>query len=198
MIWAIILAAGESRRMGQPKQLLPYGRSTVIETVIGNVLRSAADNTLVVLGASSRKIRPLASKFPVHITRNPLYRAGMLSSVQWGIRHLPSDARAALVFLGDQPWITPDTADRVISAYRKTGKGLVLPVYKKGGGHPLLVDMKYRQAISVLDSGIGLKKIVSLYPADVLRVSVPFPRILDDLDTPGDYRRRVLRHRPKS
>jgi len=198
MISAVILAAGESRRMGQPKQLLPYGRSTVIETVIENVLRSAVDYTLVVLGASSRSIRPLISKYPVHITRNPLYRSGMLSSVRWGIRHLPSDVRAALVFLGDQPWITPEIVDRMISAYRKTGKGLVFPVYDKGGGHPLLVDLKYRQAIAVLDSGIGLKEIVSLYPADVLRVSVPFPGILDDLDTPGDYRRHVLRHRPKS
>jgi molybdenum cofactor cytidylyltransferase len=198
MIWAVILAAGESRRMGQPKQLLPCGRSTVIETVIENVLRSAVDHTLVVLGASSRKIRPLVSKFPVHFTRNPLYRAGMLSSVKWGIRHLPPDARAALVFLGDQPWITPDTVDRVISAYRKKGKGLVLPVYDGGGGHPLLLDMKYRQAISVLDSRVGLKEIVALYPADVLRVSVPCPDILEDLDTPGDYRRLVFRHRPKS
>jgi len=99
MIWAVVLAAGESKRMGEPKQLLPFGRTTVIETVLENILASAVDKTLVVLGAHSELVEPAIKRFPMVMTMNPGFQAGMLSSVQWGIRRLPRDARAALIFL---------------------------------------------------------------------------------------------------
>lgn len=188
MIWAVILAAGESKRMGEPKQLLPFGASTVIETVIENILRSSAEKTLVVLGAGHERMRSVIEKFPVDITVNPHFRRGMLSSVQWGIRRLPRQARAALVFLGDQPWISQKIIDGIIDAFKETGKGLVLPVYKNSGGHPLLIDLKYRDTIGRLSADMGLRELLSLYPEDIARVSVENPEILRDMDTPGDYK----------
>ena len=188
MIWGVILAAGESKRMGEPKQLLPFGTSTVIETVIDNVLRSSAEKTLVVLGAGHKRVRAVIKKFPVDITVNPHFQRGMLSSVQLGIRRLPGDARAALIFLGDQPWIATKTVDSVIDAYKTTGKGLVLPWYKNAGGHPLLIDLKYRDAIARLNPDKGLRELLSLYPEDITRVRIENPDILRDLDTPEDYK----------
>jgi len=187
MIWAVVLAAGEAKRMGEPKQLLPFGRTTVIETVLENILASAVDKTLVVLGAHCERIKPAIKRFPVVVTVNPGFAAEMLSSVQWGICHLPQDARAALVFLGDQPWISPKIIDRVISEYNAADRGLILPVYENSGGHPLLIDLKYRREIGRLSADIGLKELLSRHPEDILRVEIDDPNILRDMDKPADY-----------
>jgi molybdenum cofactor cytidylyltransferase len=187
MIWALLLAAGESKRMGTPKQLLPFGRTTVIETALEHILASAADRTLVVLGAVHDRLEPLLKRFPVSLTVNPDFREGMLSSVRWGIRHLPPDAGAALICLGDQPWITPETIDRVIHAFKTTGRGLVLPVHGKAGGHPLLIDLKYREEIESLNSAVGLRELLSRHFEDVCRVESGDAGILRDMDTPLEY-----------
>lgn len=188
MIWALLLAAGESKRMGTPKQLLPFGRTTVIETALENILASSVDRTLVVLGAVHDRLEPLLKRFPVSLTVNPDFREGMLSSVRWGIRHLPPDARAALIFLGDQPWITPETIDRVIHAFRETGRGLVLPVQGDAGGHPLLIDLKYREEIESLNSAVGLRELLVKHPEDVHRVECGDAGVLRDMDTPLEYK----------
>jgi molybdenum cofactor cytidylyltransferase len=187
VIWAIVLAAGESKRMGRPKQVLPFGQSTILETVLDRVLASPVDGTLVVLGAAADKVAPLLAKVAVEIVMNADFRRGMLSSVQRGIRALPASARAALIFLGDQPAIGPETAGRVVAAYRASGRGLVFPVHAGRGGHPLLIDLKYRAEIDGLSSGIGLRELLARHPDDVLRVEVEDPGVILDIDTPEDY-----------
>jgi molybdenum cofactor cytidylyltransferase len=191
MIWAVVLAAGESRRMGEPKLLLPFRGRTIIEDVIAAAVRSPVDRTLVVLGAHADRIGALLGAYPVERAFNPDYRAGMLSSVQCGIRHLPPDARAALFFLGDQPGVSAASIAAVMKAYLATGKGLVLPVCGGAGGHPLLVDMKYRTEIEGLDPGVGLKGLLSLHPGDVERIEAGDGEFPPDIDTPDEYRRAV-------
>jgi len=188
MIWAVVLAAGESKRMGEAKQLLPFGRSTVIETVVQSVIRSSVDETLVVLGAARDRVEAVLRKFDVKLTVNPDFAKGMLSSVQWGIRHLPQTAQAVLVVLGDQPWASTETANLVVGEYRRTDKGLVLPVHAGSDGHPLLVDLrKYRAEIDRLSPEVGLRQLLTLHPEDICRFEVEDPNISRDLDTPGDY-----------
>lgn len=187
MIWAVVLAAGESKRMGRPKQLLPFGGRTVIETALRHIVASAVDKTLVVLGANRERIEAVIKDLPVEMTVNPDFRAGMLSSAQWGIRRLPAAARAALIFLADQPWIRAGTINRVIDEYGRTNKGLVLPVYGNSGGHPLLVDLKYRLEIEDLSPTAGLRELLSRHPEDVRRVEIDDPDILRDMDNPSDY-----------
>jgi molybdenum cofactor cytidylyltransferase len=187
VIWAVVLAAGESKRMGRPKQTLPYGTSTILQTVLDNALASPVDGTLVVLGAVADKIAPLLANVPVRTVVNPDFRAGMLSSVQRGIRALPASARAALIFLGDQPAVGPETAGRIVAAYRASGRGLVLPVHAGRGGHPLLIDLKYRAEIEGLSSGIGLRELLARHPDDILRVEIEDPGVILDIDTPEDY-----------
>ena len=187
MIWAVVLAAGESKRMGRPKQVLPYGTSTILETVLAHVLASPVDGTLVVLGAAEDKVAPLLANLSVETIVNTDFRSGMLSSVQWGIRALPASARAALIFLSDQPAIGPETAGRVVAAYRASGRGLILPVHAGRGGHPLLIDLKYRAEIGELSSGIGLRELLIRHPDDIFRVEIDDPGVLFDIDTPEDY-----------
>ena len=186
-IWALVLAAGESRRMGEPKLLLPYRGRTVIEAVLESAAASRAGGTLVVLGGEADRIEEKVAGRAVARTRNPNFAEGMLSSVQWGIRGLPGDVRAAVVLLGDQPWIAASTIDRVIGAFLEGKKGLVYPAFRGKGGHPLLVDLgRYRKEISRLDPSEGLRGLLRRHPGDVLRLEVETPEILEDLDLPED------------
>lgn len=186
--WAIILAAGSSRRMGSQKLILPYGQSTMVETVIDNVLNSEVNHVLVVLGADQEKIRNTIGDRPVQFCFNQEHEKGMLSSVICGIRSLPEDAGAALIFLGDQPGIPPSVTNTVIEAYDEELKGIVIPVYNHRRGHPLLVDLKYRKQIESLDLEEGLRKLRHHFPNDVLEVEVDEAGILVDIDTTDDYR----------
>jgi len=186
--WAIVLAAGSSRRMGSQKLLLPFGQSTLIETVIDQVLDSSVDRVMVVLGAHHEKIRDAISQKPVQFCHNKAHKEGMLSSVICGIRSLPMDATCALIFLGDQPEIPSFVTNTVINAYHEKLFGIVIPIYGNRRGHPLLVDMKYRKEIENLDLEQGLRSLRHHFPDDVLEVEVNEPGILVDIDTREDYR----------
>ena len=193
MIWVIILAAGESRRMGRPKLLLPFGQKTIIETVVDNAVQSKADGVLVVLGSNAENMAEKIRDLPVKTSVNPEFRQGMLSSIQWGFEFLPEDTRAALVMLGDQPMIPSSVIDEVIDAYKRTGKGIVLPVYNKRRGHPILIDMKYRDEVKQISPDTGLRALVHNHADDILEVEVDAPGILKDIDTVEDYSREIKR-----
>jgi molybdenum cofactor cytidylyltransferase len=187
--WGLILAAGSSRRMGNQKLLLPFGQSTIIETVVDNVLNSSLEHVMVVLGANHKEIRDLLGTRPLHFCHNREHEKGMLSSVKCGIRSLPGDAVTALIYLGDQPGIPPSVTNSVIEAYSGELFGIVIPVHMHRRGHPLLVDMKYRKEIEGLNLEEGLRSLRHHFPEDVLEVDVDEPGILVDIDTPSDYKK---------
>jgi molybdenum cofactor cytidylyltransferase len=197
MIWAMILAAGESRRMGKAKLLLPFKGKTIIETIIKNVIRSKADKILVVLGSDKEKIERKIKSFPLEFAFNPDYRSGMLSSIQRGFKALPEDAQAVLIILGDQPSVSSQVINKIIAAYKKTSKGIVLPVYKKERGHPVLIDIKYRQEVAKLSPKIGLRKLVYNRPDDIFEVKVETSSVLRDIDDAEDYRKELEKSREK-
>jgi molybdenum cofactor cytidylyltransferase len=190
-IWAIILAAGESVRMGSPKMLLPFNGSSMIENVISNVLESKADKILVVLGSSGPEIEKLIRTKPVNYCYNENYRDGMLSSVKCGFRHIPVSSEAVLIYQGDQPLISSLTTDIIIDSYFASQKGIVLPVYHKRRGHPVLIDKKYRNDIEKLNPSIGLRSLSYNFREDVLEVVVNDPGILRDFDTYSDYQKAI-------
>ncbi len=187
MICALILAAGESKRMGKQKLLLPFGRKTIIERIIENMKKSSVDETLVVLGADKEKIEEKIKRFSLKIAFNPDFQKGMLSSVLCGLSACPEKARAVMIVLGDQPSIPVSVVERLIRAYRKSGKGIILPVYKKNRGHPLLIDLKYRKEIENLSPEIGLRQLVYSHSDDVFEVKVKTSAILRDIDNFEDY-----------
>jgi len=188
MIRVLILAAGESRRMGQAKMLLPFpGGDTILETVVRAALASSADNVTVVLGAMEEKIREAIDHLPVAVAHNKDYRLGMLSSIQCGIRGLPRDTRAAVIMLGDQPTIPMEVIDRVIEAWRLSGKGFVLPTHGGRRGHPLLLDMRYREEVLLLDPAAGMRFFLAAHGEDILEIPVDTSAVLKDVDTPEDY-----------
>jgi molybdenum cofactor cytidylyltransferase len=189
MIWALILAAGESKRMGQPKLLLRYREKTIIETVVEAVLASKVHQTLVVLGSGSPEIRKKIKRYPVLITFNARFRHGMLSSVLRGIEGLPADCEAAVVVLADQPAVRAAVIDALIEAFHREKKGIVVPVYRKKRGHPFIISLKYREAIKRLDPGTGLRELLHRHPEDIHEVRISTASILGDIDTAEDYNR---------
>ena len=193
--WAIILAAGSSIRMGSQKLLLPYHDSSMIETVIDNVLGSRIDKVMVVLGSDSDDITRTIGQKPVEICINPQPEKGMLSSVLCGFKAIPEEATAALVYLGDQPNIPPVITNKILEAYNEDLHGIVIPVYNHRRGHPLLVDLKYRRDIYKLDLEQGLRSLMHLFPEDVLEVEVDEPGILVDIDTREDYSNAIKQNK---
>jgi molybdenum cofactor cytidylyltransferase len=187
-IWAVILAAGKSERMGSPKMLLPFGNKTMLACVIGNVVNSDTDRTMVVLGAENEKITEVVNESGVDYCNNQNFNQGMLSSVKCGLQNIPDDFRAALIFPGDQPLIRSSTVNLLIERYFASSKGIIIPLYSRKRGHPLLIDRKYREEIIKLDISQSLRSLSEKFPDDVLEIETDDEGILKDFDTPEEYR----------
>ena len=190
-IWAIILAAGASTRMKQQKLLLPFNGKTIIETVVENVARSVSSNILVVLGSHREQIQEQLVNSAVKIGVNENYMDGMLSSAICGFRALPCEAKAALIFLADQPQIPAQVTDLVIKAWIESGKGIVIPTFNGRRGHPVLIETRYKADIERLDPEKGLRILSEKFKNDVFEVECSMPEILRDIDTPEDYENEI-------
>jgi molybdenum cofactor cytidylyltransferase len=163
----------------------------MIETVIENALHSKLSGIMVVTGSDRDPLLRVIGKLPVRNCHNMNFIQGMLSSVKCGFRSLPSSCSAAMVFLGDQPMISFKTTDRVIEGYISSGKGIVVPVFEGKRGHPLLIDMKYRKEIELLDDGAGLRSLLTRFKEDILEIPVDDPGILRDIDTKDEYQNEI-------
>ena len=192
MIYAILLAAGESKRMGTLKQILPFGKSTVIEIVIDSLLESDIEKTKVVLGYRSEEISGVIGNREVDIVINKNYKNGMLSSIKCGISSLPEDAEAFLLCLVDQPAIMASDINKLIKAYKKSGKGIIIPAYKGKRGHPIVFDRKYTDdIINLKEDGDGLREVVWKNSDDILEVEVENNAVIKDMDNIEEYREIV-------
>ncbi len=193
-ISGILLAAGLSTRMGEPKQLLPFGESTIVETVVDSMLGAKFDEVIVVVGHCASQIQEQLSERPVRVVFNPDYREGMLTSAQAGIRALDvSDAFGLM--LVDQPFITSALIDQVIDAYVHTDKTIALPSYNYKRGHPVIFHRRYADDIFPLgvESG-GVRTLFKRYGDDIHYVTVDTDRVLRDIDYREDYERALRLH----
>ncbi len=193
-ICALVPAAGMSTRMGSPKQLLPFGGKTVLQTVVDTLLAADLDGILVVLGHHADTVRESLAERPVMFRVNPDYRRGMFSSILCGLSTLVKSADAALIALGDQPQIDSRVVRRVAAAYQNSNKGIVVPVCGGKRGHPALVDLgRYYSEIRSLSGETGLKPVMRGHADDTLEVDVEDEGVLRDMDTPEEYRAELDR-----
>jgi molybdenum cofactor cytidylyltransferase len=189
-VYAVILAAGRSTRMGEKsKLLLPFGGSTVLGCVLDAVASAPVDRAFVVLGAWREEIEAFVRTRSVSIVVNSDFDRGMLSSVQAGFRVLPPGEGVVFIVPGDHPGIAPGVFTRLLQVRNESRAGLIVPVFGERGGHPLLVDLRFRDEIGQLNPDVGLRGLLAIYPEHVCRVPVADAGILLDLDTPGDYRK---------
>lgn len=194
---AIVLAAGESRRMGRLKQVLPWGAGTIIEAVVRGVLASSVDEVVVVLGHEAEAVEaalaPVRADARLRLVRNERYQEGMLSSVQAGVAALAPDCRAFLMVLGDQPGVSPAVIDLLVEAFGRGEGQILLPTFDGRRGHPVLFSLRYREEIARIDPAVGLRQLVWNHAAAVREIPVPEAHVLVDLDYPADYET----HKPK-
>lgn len=190
MISAILLAAGESRRMGDFKQLLDYRGRTFVECCADNLLAAHLDEVIVVTGHRQADVRRALSARSVRVVYNEDYRAGMSSSIQCGVRALDARTEAVLIALADQPQIPTAVINQVIAAYHTQGSRIVIPTYDGRRGHPVLLSAQLQNEILAIDPAIGLKQVVVANQAATFYTEVSNDEVLWDFDYPEDYERR--------
>jgi molybdenum cofactor cytidylyltransferase len=187
MISAILLAAGESNRMGQPKQLMPFDQSTIVERTIDNLLNSAVSETIVVLGYREQDVRKTIADKPVKIAINPDYQQGMSASIIAGLKQVDKRAQAVLIALGDQPFVDSQTINTLVEAFIANNRGIIIPVYQGRRGNPVIFAIKYKGELWNLKGDIGGREIINHHPDDVLEVAVNCEGVLLDIDTAENY-----------
>lgn len=191
-VGAIILAAGQSTRMGEPKLLLPWDRETIIRRVCSQVAACGLYEIVVVAGALEEEIHKQVQDLPVRVVFNPRYAQGeMLSSLQVGLQAIWQTCDACLVVLGDQPMIQPDIIRALLDAYNRGMGELIAPSYHQRRGHPLIIGKKYWEGIMALPSGGAPRDLLRAHPDEIYHLIVETDTILGDIDTPEDYRRAL-------
>lgn len=193
MIVAVLLAAGESRRMGELKQLLPLGDKTLVEHCVDNLLASKVDEVIVVTGHREQEVRGAIGNRPVKFVHNADYQSGMASSIRRGVTEVSDAADACVISLVDQPRIDRETIDCLIEAYESSTSLIVIPTHQGKSGHPIILDLALRNEILAMNPEIGLREIVQAHSEAITRVAVSSSVILEDCDFPEDYKRLIER-----
>jgi molybdenum cofactor cytidylyltransferase len=178
--------------MGEAKQLLRLGESTVLGRTIENVRRSAVDEIVLVLGASAEAIRrqlPAALLESLKVVVNPAYEQGMASSLQTGLSALNPQIGAALIVLADQPFVRPETLDTLARNYRRTPAQIVIPSYKGVRGNPVLLDRSVFAEVMALEGDTGCRAIFGNHTERTVKLEVEDEGILLDIDNQEDYER---------
>lgn len=198
MISAIVLAAGESRRMGRQKVLLPFGDSTVLEEIVTAIEESQIGSGVVVTGHQPERVAQLLAGRNLSAVHNPAYSEGMLGSIRAGLRALPDDTRGVMLFLGDQPQVSVTLIDHLCSTYQPGSGQLCVPTYNGRRGHPLLFDRSYEDEILNDFDEVGLRGLLRRHEAKVCPIPWDNEAVLTDLDTPEDYVRALRTSPPRS
>ena len=183
----IVLAAGESSRMGRDKALLSYQGSTFLNHIVSRFV-TRLDPVVVVLGHHAESIRASLTPAPrVRVALNGQYKLGMLSSLQEGVRSLPDDAGAAMFTLVDHPAVEGATLDLLISEWERTGAPLVIPRVGERRGHPVIASRAILDEILQLPADASPKNVVRRHQEQTHYVEVEDPGVLKDIDHPSDY-----------
>ena len=183
---AILLAAGQSKRMGAFKPLLPFGNKTVIECCIDYLREGGVETIVVVLGHRADEVREKLQNHDLSFALNPDPNSEMGASIAAGIRELPETAKATLIALSDHPAVPANVVSTLIDAWTK-GARLVIPTWQNRGGHPVLVDLAFKSELLSLGSSGGLRALFESHPNEVQRIEVDSPFIARDMDTWDDY-----------
>jgi molybdenum cofactor cytidylyltransferase len=191
LVSAILLAAGESKRMGRPKLLLPFGDSTVLGQTIDNLVSSRVDEVVVVLGAREQEVGCAVAARPVKVVYNPDFRNGMSTSLICGLKLVSHRAAWIMVALSDQPLVDTGTYNRLIEAAIGSEKGIVVPVYSSKRGNPIIISAAYRGELMSLDGDVGGREVVRDHPDDILEVAVSCQGVVININTIAEYRARL-------
>ena len=190
MITAIILAAGQSKRMGQPKMLLPWGDKTVLTHVIATFRKAGLEDILVITGGARERVEDAISDLKVKTVFNEKFSEGeMLSSIQCGIGALKPQTQTMLIGLGDQPQVQVGSVKAVCDAYRETKSKIIVPSFQMRRGHPWLVTRPLWDELLKMEPPNSPRDFLNTHHNNIQYINVNDAGILADLDTPEDYQK---------
>jgi molybdenum cofactor cytidylyltransferase len=195
MISAILLGAGESKRMKVNKLSLPWGRETVFGHCFNTLLRSRVGEVIVVLNKQKEGMksqfekRSASATKKVKVTFNPYYKRGMSTSIHKGLQVMDPRSEGILISLGDQPFLKTRTINVLLRAFHQRKGKIVVPSFEGTKGHPVIFHRKYEKELLKLRGDTGGKPILVKYSKQVRVIPVRSEGVIRDIDTREEYRK---------
>jgi molybdenum cofactor cytidylyltransferase len=193
----VVLGAGRSSRFGSPKQLLPFGDTTLLGQVVRNANVSSLDGVVVVLGRASDELRGALDFGRAGVVENTAYGTGCASSLLAGLDTAGDDCEALLLLLGDQPGVLPEFVDRALSEWKRERPWAAVCSYRGKLGHPFVFAREAFGELRGLHGDKAVWKLIEAYPDRVRRVAID-AELPPDVDTPEDYERALIHWREAS
>jgi molybdenum cofactor cytidylyltransferase len=193
MIAGVLLAAGRSQRMGQPKLLLPWLGMPLVRFIAQQILRSRIDELIVVVGHRAEHLSAALEGLAVRIIRNDDFLDGQSTSLRAGIAALDASVSAALVLLADQPLLQPATIDALIEVYLREQPPIVVPRHAGQRGNPVLFDRGLFGELVAITGDQGARSVIKTHEPEIRWLDTTDGGILLDIDTPDAYGRLIER-----
>lgn len=185
-LYAIVLAAGASRRFGSPKQLARVDGRTLLQTAVERAVALCGHAVIVVLGARAAELAPLLRRSPALLVVNRGWEEGLGSSIRAGIAHLPGSCDGVLLMLADQPAVTSADLRRLADGWRRQPECIAAALYDATVGVPAIFPRSCLRELGELRGDSGARALIARNPDRVVRVAIP--RAALDIDTPEDLR----------
>jgi molybdenum cofactor cytidylyltransferase len=197
----VILAAGESKRYGQPKQLLRLKDKYLIEWVLDAALNSRLSKIVLVLGHSHQEIRQALGKKlqrpKLHIKISPQYKEGQSHSLQTGLAAVKDDFAAVLFLLGDQPLLNSAIINALLEKFWSTEKDICVPTYRGKRKNPAVFGRRFYRHLMDIRGDRGARQLIDANPDRVLRVEMDDPFCFFDIDTEQDFKMLLRKARDR-
>ena len=186
---AIVLAAGQSSRMGAHKLLLPLGNRPLVAYTVAAACASGAELVIVVLGHDAERVEAAMPSGRQHVVVNPSFRDGMATSLRAGLSALPAETAGALILLADQPLVTLDLVERLLSAARESPGSIIAASYNGRRGNPVYFPRRYFDDLKLVTGDQGGRSVIQRHPDNVLLVEIADADAALDADSPDDFQR---------
>jgi len=191
MIEGIILAAGNSTRMGFPKALLKAGKYTFIETIILKLISASIKNIMVILGNNYSFVQPIIIKYPVKLLKNENVDGGQISSIRIALENISNEAKGFISFPVDFPFVTVETLKALIDAFLITEKSIIIPKYKNRRGHPVIFKKIIFPYFFYCPLDEGARWIMKNFDSEIYEVDVEDDGVLYNINSLTDYRNAI-------
>jgi len=193
MLWvsAILLGAGESKRMGFDKLTLPWRKKTVFEQCLDTLIKSDVKEVIVVVNSGYKSTSFLLKSSKVKVAINPNFKEGMSSSIREGIKRVDRRSKGILIALGDQPLLKTKTINSLIRVFSLKREGIIIPFFRGEKGNPVIFHRRFERELLGLRGDIGGRSIIEKHLDEVTMVRVRSVGVLRDIDTWKDYKNLV-------
>jgi len=198
LVSAILLAAGESKRMGDTdKRFLLYKGKPLVNHVMLNLWHSKQSQLVIVMENNDNNLLNGQENEQIKVVVNPDYQRGMTTSIQVGVAAASENATGYMICLADQPLITSEDYNLIIKAFENTyllnEKCIIVPFFDQKKGNPVIFSAHYREVILTHKNMEGCKEIIQANKEHIVTIDMPNDHILRDVDTPEDYERLETR-----